>query len=96
MKKKKGLQNKPKKNYEDKYYRCNMKGHWSHTCRTPKHFVDIYQASTKEKKKWGIEMNFTNHSDPVDLLVFLNILNGEGITHLDVSNFFVDSNKKKN
>jgi hypothetical protein len=41
-------------------------------------------------------MNFTNHSDPVDLLVFLNILNGEGITHLDVSNFFVDSNKKKN
>jgi hypothetical protein len=40
-------------------------------------------------------MNFANHSDPVDPSVFLDILNEEGITHLDVSNFFVDSNKKK-
>jgi hypothetical protein len=39
-------------------------------------------------------MNFPNHSDPVDLPIFLDILNGEGITHLDVSNFFVDSNRK--
>jgi hypothetical protein len=39
-------------------------------------------------------MNFANHSDPVDLPVFLDILNGVGITHLNVSIFFVDSNKK--
>jgi hypothetical protein len=39
-------------------------------------------------------MNFANHSDLVDPLVFFDILNGEGIIHLDVSNFFVDSNRK--
>jgi len=35
-------------------------------------------------------MNFANHSDPRDPSIFLDILNGEGIIHLDVSNFFVD------
>jgi hypothetical protein len=72
---------------------CGMKGHWSCTCRTPKHLVDLYLASIKKKEK-GIEMNFANHSDLVDPLVFFDILNGEGIIHLDVSNFFVDSNRK--
>jgi len=47
----KGLQNKPLNNSEDKCYRCGMKGHWSRTCRTPKHLVDLYQASIKEKEK---------------------------------------------
>jgi hypothetical protein len=42
-----------------------MKGHWSHTCRTPKHLIDLYQASIKEKEKY-IEMNFANHSNSVD------------------------------
>jgi hypothetical protein len=66
-----------------------MKRHWSRT----KHLVDLYLASIKDKEKW-IEMNFANHSDPIDPPIFLDILNGEGITHLNVSNFFVDSNKK--
>jgi hypothetical protein len=70
-----------------------MKGHWSRTCRTPKHLVDLYQGSIKEKEKW-IEMNLANHRDPIDPPLFIDILNGEGITHLDVSNFFVDSNRK--
>jgi len=47
----KGLQNKLTKNYEDKCYRCGMKGNWSRTCRTPKLLVDLYQASIKEKEK---------------------------------------------
>jgi hypothetical protein len=68
-----------------------MKGHWSLTCRTPKHLVDLYQASTKDKEK-GIEMNFADHSNPKDSQVFLDTQNGEGNTHLDVSDFFVDSN----
>jgi hypothetical protein len=72
-----------------------MKGHWSRTCRTPKHLVDLYQASIKEKEKW-IEMNFANHSNPVDSPIFLDTLNGEDIIHLNVSNFFVDSNRKTN
>ena len=31
-----------KKVYEIEYYRCGMKGHWSHTCRTTKHLVNLY------------------------------------------------------
>ena len=33
-----------------------MEGHWSRTCRTAKHLVDLYQASLKEKGK-KIESN---------------------------------------
>ena len=40
-----------KKVYETECYRCGMKGHWSRTCRTTKHLVDLYQASMKEKDK---------------------------------------------
>ena len=65
--------------HEDACYRCGMKGHWSRTCRTSKHLVDLYQAS-KEKEK-NIEMNFTD-------------LDGENdITNLDISDFFVNSSE---
>ena len=55
----KHLQNKPPKNHENNCYRCGMKEHWSHTCRTPKHLADLYQASVKAKGK-EIDMNFTD------------------------------------
>ena len=58
-----------------------MKGHWSHTCRTPKHFVNLYQALIKGKGK-KVEMNFIDSDDPVDL------------THLEVSDFFENPNGK--
>ena len=45
-----------------------MKGHWSRTCRTPKHLVDLYQASIKAKGK-EIEMNFTD-GDGSDLTYY--------------------------
>ena len=54
-----------------------MTGHWSRTCRTLKHLVDLYQASIKEERK-GIKMHFTDHYEPID------------INHLDVSDFFED------
>ena len=44
--------------HEDACYKCEMKGHWSRTCHTSKHLVDLYQVS-KEKGK-NIEMNFTD------------------------------------
>jgi len=52
----------------DKCYRCSMKGHLSRTCRTPKHLIDLYQTSIKEKGKW-IEMNFANHNNPVVIYI---------------------------
>ena len=50
------------------YYRCGMKGHWSCTCRTPKHLVDLYKISIKVKGK-EIEINFTD-SDGLDLTYY--------------------------
>ncbi|XP_017974461.1 PREDICTED: uncharacterized protein LOC108661545 [Theobroma cacao] len=64
-----------KRNTENVCYRCGMKGHWSRTCRTPKHLVELYQASLKDKGK-NIETNFVEDDRQVD------------ITHLDVTDFF--------
>ena len=44
--------------------RYDMRGHWSRTCRMPKHLVDLYQASQKEKRK-NVETNFVHINDPV-------------------------------
>ena len=60
----KGLLNKPPKAHEELCYRCGMKGHWSRTCRTAKHLVDLYQASMKEKGK-EIEINHGDLEDPL-------------------------------
>ena len=45
-----------------------MKGHWSRTCRTPKHLADLYQASIKAKGK-EIEINFID-SNGLDLTYY--------------------------
>ena len=45
------MQDKPPKSHENNCYRCGMKRHWSCTCRTPKHLVDLYQVSIKAKGK---------------------------------------------
>ena len=77
----KGIKPQSKLACENKYHRCGMKGHWSRTCHTSKHFVNLYQASIKAKGK-EVEMNFINSDGLVDL------------THLDVSNFFENPNRK--
>ncbi|CAN6543380.1 unnamed protein product [Malus baccata var. baccata] len=40
-------------------HRCGGNEHWVRTCRTPKHLVELYQASFKEK---GVEINFFNQA----------------------------------
>ncbi|XP_078148856.1 uncharacterized protein LOC144544271 [Carex rostrata] len=67
---------------ENSCYRCGGKGHWSRTCRTPKHLVDLYQASLKNKNK-KIETN---------LVCDDNFDNSElDVTHLDVADFFEEN-----
>ncbi|XP_015167582.1 uncharacterized protein [Solanum tuberosum] len=46
-----------RKNSDNKCYQCGRKGHCSCTCRTPRHLVELYQASLKEVKNNG-EANF--------------------------------------
>ena len=53
------VQRKKSKAPQDTCYRYGMEGHWSRTCRTAKHLVDMYQTSLKENGK-KIEMNFTD------------------------------------
>ena len=72
-----------KHTHENKCHRCGMKEHWSHTWRTPKHLVDLYQALIKAKGK-DVKMNFIDSDGPVDL------------THLEVSDFFENPNRKIN
>ena len=64
------------KSIEDKYFRCDGKGHWSRTCRTPRHLVDLYQVSLKKDDK-GKETNFVSNYE-------------NSTIHYDVSNFFED------
>ncbi|XP_070007323.1 uncharacterized protein [Nicotiana sylvestris] len=83
-----GVNHPPKKNNHQKWkgkdeklkadgsetecYRCGGKGHWINICRVPRHLVELYQASLKNK---GLEANFV-YDNEFD------------ITHLDVADFF--------
>ncbi|XP_048501465.1 uncharacterized protein LOC125497814 [Beta vulgaris subsp. vulgaris] len=61
-------------------YRCGGKGHWSRTCRTPKHLVDLYQQSLKQKGK-KIETNLVYEDGEGDF-------DCGNTTHLEVADFF--------
>ena len=65
-----------------------MHGHWSRTCRTPKHLTNLYQASLKQNT---VEINFIhkdrsgNHNACIDVNIYV-----------DISNFFKNSDKTEN
>ncbi|KAK9683922.1 hypothetical protein RND81_10G175100 [Saponaria officinalis] len=44
--------------------KCGLNGHWARACRTPKHFVDLYQASIKHGNK-GPEAHFISDAIPL-------------------------------
>jgi hypothetical protein len=60
-----------------------MTNHWSRTCRTPKHLVELYQASIKKKGK-EVETNIIENESSGLLMD----------THLDVSDFLRNLIKK--
>ncbi|XP_050104668.1 uncharacterized protein LOC126584275 [Malus sylvestris] len=67
---------------------CGGNGHWECTCCTPKHLVDLYQASLKEK---GVETNFLNQAQPMEIPDPVSNLSGQlNTTHLDVSDFIIE------
>ncbi|KAK2642153.1 hypothetical protein Ddye_023916 [Dipteronia dyeriana] len=75
----KDFQNELFKNHDNACFRCGVQRHWSRTCRTLKHLVELYLASLKAKVK-EVETNFVDHDEPIN------------ITHLDVSDFSKDPN----
>ncbi|XP_071689491.1 uncharacterized protein [Rutidosis leptorrhynchoides] len=40
--------NYKRRRYENGCFKCGMINHWSRTCRTPKHLVELYQASLEK------------------------------------------------
>ena len=70
-------------------YHCGLEGHWSRICRTPKHFVHLYQKSLKDKNSKAHETNFvdnptvTSTEDNFTNDISQNII-------LDVSDFLID------
>ncbi|XP_056695484.1 uncharacterized protein [Spinacia oleracea] len=60
-------------------YRCGGKGHWSRTCRTPKHLAELYQQSLKPKGK-KIETNLVYEDGEGDF-------DCGDTTHLEVADF---------
>ena len=40
-----------RKHDDNTYSRCGMNKHWARACCMPKHFVDLYQAFVKGKRK---------------------------------------------
>ncbi|KAK9664533.1 hypothetical protein RND81_14G049200 [Saponaria officinalis] len=73
-------------------YRCGRKGHWSRVCRTPKHLIDLYQQSLKQKGK-NIETNliFEDEKGDFDLGDPINIddFDPADPAHLDVADFII-------
>ncbi|XP_074351992.1 uncharacterized protein LOC141691150 [Apium graveolens] len=70
---------------------CGIKGHWRSTCRTSKHFADLYQASLK-----NVETNFTKQNDPLGISHLEAHLGSDDqvdpstFTYMEVSDFFED------
>ncbi|KAM1537970.1 hypothetical protein PS1_002855 [Malus domestica] len=76
------------RNLEGVFHRYGGNGHWACTCRTPKHLVDLYQASLKEK---GVETNFLDQAKQMDIPDPVFDLSGQlNTTHLDVSYFIIE------
>ncbi|TYI88309.1 hypothetical protein E1A91_D04G199100v1, partial [Gossypium mustelinum] len=61
-------------------YRCGGKNYWSHTYCTPKHLVELYQQSLKDKGD-KIETNFVCENDEDDYDIV-------DTTHLEAVDFF--------
>ncbi|XP_070675730.1 uncharacterized protein [Malus domestica] len=79
--------NNTPRNSEGACHRCGGNGHWACTCRTPKHLMDLNQASIKEK---GVETNFLDQAKPMDIPDSVCDLSEQlNTTHLDVSDFIV-------
>ncbi|XP_068306556.1 uncharacterized protein [Pyrus communis] len=80
--------NNAPRNSDGACHRCGGDGHWARTYHTPKHLMDLYQASLKEK---SVKTNFLDQARLMDIPDPMSDLSGQlNTTHLDVSDFIVE------
>ncbi|XP_049369493.1 uncharacterized protein LOC125834388 [Solanum verrucosum] len=84
-----------KKISESVCHRCGSMGHWSRTCRSSKHLVQLYQASLKKGNN-NPEANFISEDnvEPIHKMnnnAEANFISEDNVEpmHLDVADFFV-------
>ncbi|XP_045797770.1 uncharacterized protein LOC123891953 [Trifolium pratense] len=98
----KGNGGQSSKNNENICHRCGSKNHWAHTCRTPKHLINLYQQSLKEKRiethfaiddaVEDVHPNYTHFAiDDAVGDVHPNYGNMD-VTHLEIGDFIDDPN----
>ena len=52
---------------------CGIESHWSRTCRTLKHSIDLYKASIKERKINFIDTeDLKGYYDTLNIIVYLD------------------------
>ena len=71
----------------DACYRCGSFNHWAKLCRTPKHLVDLYQQSVKNKGI-KVEANLVYDNDNNDN--YDDVKEFTGATHLEVGDFLAN------
>ncbi|XP_059301871.1 uncharacterized protein LOC132053784 [Lycium ferocissimum] len=99
----KGSQNNPSTSKVNMCHRCGMKGHRARICRTPDHFVKLYQASLKGRENnMEAHLTFHNNDDEAapsnkhdDIKANLPYKNDDfkslsNITHLEAGDFYDD------
>ena len=77
---------------------CGLTRHWSRACRTPKHFVELYQVSIKGKRKrvesHSVDIETKNalvfHTAPVNEVQIAYV----EAKSLEISDFFEDQEEK--
>ncbi|GKE86090.1 putative reverse transcriptase domain-containing protein [Tanacetum coccineum] len=87
---------------ENGCYRCGSVNHWARACRKPKHLVELYQRSQKNKEK-GVEVNLAYQDEKIDNFDIdkfgidslgvdnLGVLEDPNdVTHLDVGDFLAN------
>ena len=87
----KGIKDQSKKG-KSVCHRCGSSDHWSRTCRTPKHLVDLYQQSIKGKGK-NVETNFFYVNDKDDYGITGSSQGYYGLTDINVDEFLISPDR---
>ncbi|KAL8155393.1 hypothetical protein AgCh_000685 [Apium graveolens] len=68
----------PEGDTRDICFRCGAHGHWTRTCRTPKHLVEHYESSKKQNGQM-METNLARYNDELMIKITNELENGVNI-----------------